>query len=577
MQTFDANKEFESAEIAIFTKLLESYTDSIGYGTTNHILTNCTVVSQLFNDTDTILTINYSMNYTTRYQYTYDISNYPELFYESQNMTVLTEELARREFDPELVASSLLMLDKDIAITAAPVVQPTIGPSMPSPTTAPMKMMTAMPTQENGNFAQASSGDGIGESSQHNNGDNGPDLDASPSDSSPNDVPSGDSDTMQQTNDSSNTDAPLPSPGIDSLSADPEQKSTKSGLAVGVGIFVAAIFCVGLFFAWRRFKPKENATVASLKADVSVEEGRPGHQKNPSFLIIEAEGIDSPKSFSDEEYLNPLQKALSLDADLEAANSSANSFTTGATPEQQDNIVPLLLTDLDGSEDTSDEEDFDELSMSGGADIFDSYKNNQLEDLRDGVIAIIVDAESLVSLAMTASLLDDSQLTVESILDGAGDPEEIEANFLYETSDWLKKNKVNQALAAKEIFQQILNKIFVVVRNGVFMPHDAIRVVSYCAGILGLELTKDSPNDVLLVQGMRKTNDASQGRTHLVNAFKQFGIIAGAAIAVDKGFGFVRFDSPSSADSAIDRFRTGEIEVQNVSVMIERPQMTPSK
>ena len=156
---------------------------------------------------------------------------------------------------------------------------------------------------------------------------------------------------MQETNDSSNTDAPLPSPGIDSLSADPEQKSTKSGLAVGVGIFVAAIFCVGLFFAWRRFKPKENATVASLKTGVSLEEGRPGHQKNPSFLIIEAEGIDSPKSFSDEEYLNPLQKALSLDADLEAANSSANSFTTGATPEQQDNIVPLLLTDLDGSED----------------------------------------------------------------------------------------------------------------------------------------------------------------------------------------------------------------------------------
>ena len=572
MQTFDANKEFESAEIAIFTKLLESYTDSIGYGTTNHILTNCTVVSQLFNDT--ILTINYSMNYTTRYQYTYDISNYPELFYESQNMTVLTEELARREFDPELVASSLLMLDEDMTITAAPVVQPTIGPSMPSPTTAPMQMITATPTQENANFDQVASGDGIGESSQ---GDNGPDQDASPSDSSPNDVPSGDSDTMQQTNDSSNTDAPLPSPGIDSLPADPEQKSAQSGLVVGVSIFVAAIVCVGLFFVWRRFKPKEDATFASVKADVSVEEDRPGHQKNPSFLIIEAEGIESPKSFSDEEYLTPLQKALSLDADLEAANYSANSFATGATPEQQDNIVPLLLTDLDGSEDTSDEEYFDDLSMSGGADIFDSYKNNQLEDLRDGVIAIIVDAESLVSLAMTASLLDDSQLTVESILDGAGDPEEIEVNFLYETSDWLKKNKANQALEAKEIFQQILNKVFVVVRNGVFMPHDAIRVVSYCAGILGLELTKDFPNDVLLVQGMRKTNDASEGRIHLVNAFKQFGMIAGAAIAVDKGFGFVRFDSPSSVDSAIECFRTGEIEVENVSVMIERPQMTPSK
>ena len=492
-------------------------------------------------------------------------------------MTILTEELARREFDPELVASSLLMLGQDITITAAPVVQPTIGPSVPSPTIVPMQMMTATPTQENGILDQVASGDENGESSQQNDGDDGPELDASPSVSSTNDVPTGDSDTMQQSNDSSNTVAPLPSPGIDSLSANPEQKSAKSGLAVGVGIFVAAILCVGLFFAWRRFNPKENEIVASVKADVSVEEDRPGHQKNPSFLIV-AEGIESPKSFSDEEYLNPLQKALSLDADLEAANSSANSFATGATPEQQDNIVPLLLTDLDGSEDTSDEEYFDELSMSGGADIFDSYKNNQLEDLRDGVVAIIADAESLVSLAMTASLLDDSQLTVDSILDGAENPEQIEANFLYETSDWLKKNKANQSLEAKEIFQQILNKVFVVVRNGVFMPHDAIRVVSYCAGILGLKLlTKDFPNDLLLVQGMRKTNDASQGRTHLVNAFKQFGIIAGAAIAVDKGFGFVRFDSPSSADSALDRFRTAEIEVQNVSVMIERPQIMPSK
>ena len=66
-----------------------------------------------------------------------------------------------------------------------------------------------------------------------------------------------------------------------------------------IGIFVAAIVCVGLFFTWRRFKPKENATVASLKADVSVEEGRPGHQKNPSFLIIEAEGIDSTSAIHD--------------------------------------------------------------------------------------------------------------------------------------------------------------------------------------------------------------------------------------------------------------------------------------
>ena len=88
--------------------------------------------------------------------------------------------------------------------------------------------------------------------------------------------------------------------------------------------------------------------------------------------------------------------------------------------------------------------------------------------------------------------------------------------------------------------------------------------------MLGLELEKDTPNSVLLVHGMRKTNDLTLGRSYLVDAFKSFGEIEGAAIAPsNRGFGFVRFVSPKSVQRALERFRVSEIEVQDVSVMIK--------
>ncbi len=64
------------------------------------------------------------------------------------------------------------------------------------------------------------------------------------------------------------------------------------------------------------------------------------------------------------------------------------------------------------------------------------------------------------------------------------------------------------------------------------------RAIHCCAAMLGLQLEKDLPNNVLLVHGMRKTNDLTLGRSYLVETFKSFGEIEGAAIAPsNRGFG----------------------------------------
>lgn len=87
-------------------------------------------------------------------------------------------------------------------------------------------------------------------------------------------------------------------------------------------------------------------------------------------------------------------------------------------------------------------------------------------------------------------------------------------------------------------FQEILNKMVVTVRKGMVSPADGTRIIHCCAAILGLQLEKEQPNNVLLVHGMRKTNDLSLGRTYLVETFKVFGDIEGAAIAPNnRGFG----------------------------------------
>ena len=88
-------------------------------------------------------------------------------------------------------------------------------------------------------------------------------------------------------------------------------------------------------------------------------------------------------------------------------------------------------------------------------------------------------------------------------------------------------------------FQQILNKMVYTVRQGL-NPSDGTSIIHSCAAMLGLQLENDLPNNVLLVTGLLKTKDTTQGRQYLIEAFEPFGDIESAAIASsNKGFGFV--------------------------------------
>ncbi len=570
-QTFQAEKEFEPVELSIFQKFMESYTDKFEYGDTNHIVTNCIVRDpQLFNDTTSILSISYSMTYTTKYMIFENIIEYPNQFYASQNMTVLTEELALRNFPLGLVAIDLVALDDDQIITKDEQILSAVASSIS--TMSPTRMITGSPTKDFG----ASLAAGDGESIDNENADENQDIDnaSALAGLSPNVEMNVESEVIEQPTDFSAALAPSPSPfpPIDDLPTNANQTlAGKSGLGVGlgVGIFAATVVCVGFMFAWMRFQQKKQTCNEEAVSTVIIieKEAQEAPPDKTSLHIMESAGKETPKSCSDEESHRSLH-AIDIEAvDIEAAQTDpiqVDNYTTGAISEQGNIIIPMLMTGLDDSDTSSDI--LGEFGLSNDADIFDSYIDTQLEELREGVTSHVADTEDMMSLAMTQVLVGESDSAAEDILNRAGNPNEIEANFLFEAYDWLKKHQ--STAHANEFFEEILNKMIVIVRMGIIHPLDAAKIIFCCAAILGMKLLKDFPNDVVLVLGMRKTSDTSQGRAYLVDALKEFGAIDGAAIALDKGFGFVRFVHSGSVDLALERFRTAEIEVQGVSVMI---------
>lgn len=98
---------------------------------------------------------------------------------------------------------------------------------------------------------------------------------------------------------------------------------------------------------------------------------------------------------------------------------------------------------------------------------------------------------------------------------------------------------INKSLPLRNIFfQELLNRMVITVRRGMASPPTGTLAIHCCAAMLGLQLEKDLPNNVLLVHGMRKINDISLGRKYLVDTFRSFGDIEAAAIApCNRGFG----------------------------------------
>ena len=545
VQTFQADKEFEQVELSIFKKFMESFTNRFEYGATEHIMTNCTVVSQSFNDTTRILSINYSLNYTTNYMSFERISEYPDMLFASQNMTILTKELIERDFSPTLVALELVMLDEGEVITLAPILPPSSSPTFTS-TLSLTRMETDSSMNDNGASLLLV---------EYEEYESNIDESLSANAISATNVP----DHMELSIEFSSSTAPSPPPPIHSLVPNNDKKPGKSdlGVGLGVGIFVASLVCVGGLITWVRFQNKDQTfTHTSIEASAgpAIDEAS---QDFPSILLTNSEGEESVKSLSIEEFHGSQHnvdiEAAKIDSDQAAKANEDDSM------EQDNLVIPMMMKNLDDS-DTSN--DFLGQSFNEGGDIFDTYKNNQLEEFREGVTSVVRNADEMMNLALTQSLKCEN--TAEKILNGVENPSEVEASLIYETYEFMS-NQEESTIGANEFFQKILNGMVVIVRVGILHPVDAARIVSHCAAMLGLEMLKDFPDNMILVTAMRKSNDTYQGQTDLVDAFKVFGPIEGVAFC--KCFGVVRFVHSSSVERS---FRTSKIEVQGVSVMIQK-------
>lgn len=80
-------------------------------------------------------------------------------------------------------------------------------------------------------------------------------------------------------------------------------------------------------------------------------------------------------------------------------------------------------------------------------------------------------------------------------------------------------------------FDDMLNKIVLIVHHGLLTPHDGARILHGCASIVGLSLVKEVPNNTVVIEGLIITNEVAHGHQLLVGAFEQFGEIVDASIA----------------------------------------------
>jgi len=225
------------------------------------------------------------------------------------------------------------------------------------------------------------------------------------------------------------------------------------------------------------------------------------------------------------------------------------------------------------------------------ADEFDAYKDKNVEKMRSQVQSSLTDFDDMMCQALTKALMDeydvddvdeqeqDIHYDVDDLTWGcrqSGDSTEIEASVLCHVNDWMKRMEKEASLEERRIFmQQVLNKIVASVKHQILTPQDGSRIVHESAALLGLQLAADIPEPTLIVSGMRK----QVGRRELMEAFREFGEIRDVAVSPhSRGFGLIRFKTPqTSVARAMDCFRTKEIVVQDVAVMIRLLKSDPIK
>jgi len=298
---------------------------------------------------------------------------------------------------------------------------------------------------------------------------------------------------------------------------------------------------------------------------VTRRRNREGDDRPRSPLSRLMPGLRSPKNQAppplngDNEVVFPVENPNGIlvvgnEAEVgDGSMSSENSLiSTGSSRERHDSD-----SDIEYNDDT--------YTL---ADEFDKYKDQNLEKMRSEVEGMSSNFDGMMSQALTKALMDDMDDEDGAFSEMTIDPPtsmEIEATVLCDISDWLKKKEGASADDRREFMQETLNEMVSKVRRGMVSPEDASRTIHGSAAMLGLQLAETLPETTLIVTGMRK----QVTKDHVVKAFREFGEIESVAVSSkQRGFGVVRYRSPKSVQNAMDRFRYGEIVVQDVGVMI---------
>lgn len=531
--------KFGPTQMDIYCLTLESYTEDFGHLVSEPgIVTTCDVESQelaggrreLFwplswfgrrLEQKVLLIMKFTIQYESRYGY--DVADYPIKFLNSVNsdLTKVADDM-RKRFLPVIAAQSVVVFN-----TAAPTPAPSSSPTMGIrkilfPSTSPTIVPSAslVPTRLPSRLPSASQ--------------------------LPSALPS--SPPVM-------TQSPVSGGNVN------ERTVLVVGLAAGLSGAAIAV----MLFIWHMLRRNPQNKSHDISAESNGGESQP-----QSLRLREGSGIAGVELVRQRPpAVHTSQNGTRYEhyPDAEACSASP----PGGAGTIADSIFsnPSMVSG-GGSFSSNPEEPGAGVPLGTLQDEFDSYKNKDLEFMRSGVEDSVHGAEGMMSLAMTRALMEEEDADVSPSWGGAEDPESIESNALCETNDWLRKHDHSTIEERNLFFQGILNKMVITVRRGMISPSDGTRAIHCCATMLGLQLEKEQPNCVLLVHGMRKTNDLSIGRSYLVDTFKSFGDIEGAAIAPNnRGFGFVRFVSPKSVYRALERFRISEIEVQDVSVMIK--------
>jgi len=218
---------------------------------------------------------------------------------------------------------------------------------------------------------------------------------------------------------------------------------------------------------------------------------------------------------------------------------------------------------------STDNEDDDDDDVNTGQplsvrDEFERFKDTNLEMMRTGVESSVAGLDSMMSQAMTFALMTDENQAPSWF--GARTGIEIEANALWDVTEWLRRQNPASDSDKEEYMQQLLTKMVTSVRMGILGPEDASRTVHECAALLELELAEPLPVTTLILSGMQKTTTVGD----VVDSFCRFGPIDETAVATNqRGFGILRFKTANAVTKTMQRFRSSEIVVKDVAITLK--------